>query len=58
MRFPSIVTLFQSPGIPYVLVLLGIILVGVGLGFWLHFGAGFTAAGVMSAWFGWLVGND
>jgi len=43
---------------PYWLILVGTILVGVGLGLWVHLGAGISAAGVLLVAFGVLIGSD
>lgn len=43
---------------PFFAVLFGIILVGTGLGLWIHPGLGMASAGVVLVWLGKLLGNE
>ncbi len=58
MRAPSFTTLMTSAKTPFVFVLLGITLVGVGLGLWIDLGSGLAAGGVGLSSFGYLLGRE
>lgn len=54
----NLITMINAPSAPYWFVLVAIILVGIGVGFWIHFGAGIAATGVALGAFGILLGSD
>lgn len=43
---------------PFLAVLFGIILVGTGLGLWIHPGLGMASTGVLLVWLGKLLGDE
>lgn len=58
MRIPSLTEIATKPSTPFWLVLIGIILVGVGMGWWTHPGLGMATSGVCVGMFGILLGSD
>lgn len=58
MDLPSLTQVMMNPATSIVFVILGIILVGVGVGWFVHPGLGFAATGACMAAFGILLGSD
>jgi hypothetical protein len=58
MTTRSMTDMINSPSAPYWLVLVALILVGSGVGLWIHFGAGLAAAGLLTGAFAILQGSD
>lgn len=52
------VKILTNVAAPFIAVLLGIILVGAGLGLWVHPGLGMASAGILLVWLGKLLGDE
>ena len=58
MMMNWLVRVMTSMAAPFVSVLLGLILVGVGLSLWVHPGLGMASAGILLVVLGKLLGDD